>query len=208
VAGKGFSGESSSIGIMRIQLKTGISGGTARAWISKALVLLVLCLTFSLATSAQISSAVGSVALQANMASSLTVSATPGLVNFTLATSGVSTGSAVISVKTTWSLNTFISQVSCYAYFTAPASALTDVTGHKIPATNVSGSVNGGAFTAFTGTSPYAAASSVTLFNQFVLGFNILQSRTDTLNLQINTTGLGLVPGNYTGVLFIQAQAL
>jgi hypothetical protein len=120
----------------------------------------------------------------------------------------VSTGSAVISVKTTWSLATIISQVSCYAYFTTPASALADASGHKIPAANVSGSVNGGGFTAFTGAGSYAATSSVTLFNQFVLGFNIIQTRTDTLNLQINTTGLGLVPGTYTGVLLIQAQAL
>lgn len=200
--------EASTIGAMLIQHKFGIRGNLASAFISKALAILVLCLAFSIAASAQISSAVGPVALQANMASSLTVSATPGLVNFTLATSGISTGSSVISVKTTWSLATIVSQVSCYAYFTAPASALADPFGHKIPATNVSGSVNGGGFGAFTGTSPYAAASSVTLFSQFVLGFNIIQSRTDTLNLQINATGLGLVPGTYTGLLVIQAQAL
>jgi len=181
---------------------------TDGALAARALAVLIVCQAFSVAASAQINSAVGPVALQANMASSLTVVATPGLVNFALATSGVSTGSTVISVKTTWSLATIISQVSCYAYFTTPASALADASGHKIPAANVSGSVNGGGFTAFTGVGPYAATSTVTLFSQFVLGFNIIQTRTDTLNLQINTTGLGLVPGTYTGVLLIQAQAL
>jgi len=66
----------------------------------------------SVAASAQINSAVGPVALSANLPSSLTVTATPGLVNFTLVPSGVSTGSAVVSIKTTWSLATFISQLS------------------------------------------------------------------------------------------------
>ncbi|MGH9678729.1 MAG: hypothetical protein ACRD4Y_02135 [Candidatus Acidiferrales bacterium] len=146
--------------------------------------------------------------MSANMPSSLTVSATPGLVNFTLATSGVSTGSAPVSVTTTWSLNTFISRLSLYAYFASPASALADGAGHRIPSANVSGSVNGGAFTAFTGTSPFAATSSITVFSRFVLGFNIPQSRTDTLNLRITTTGLGLAPGFYTGLLVIQAQAI
>ena len=142
------------------------------------------------------------------LASSLTVSATPGLVNFTLVTSGISNGSAAISIKTKWSLATFISQLSLYAYFTSPASALADASGHNIPAANVSGSVNGGAFGAFTGTSPFAGTSAVTLFSQYVLGFNISQSRTDTLNLRINTTGLTLAPGNYAGLLVIQAQAI
>ena len=33
-------------------------------------------------------------------------------------------------------------------------------------------------------------------------------TRTDSLNLQINTTGLNLPAGAYTGVLHIQAQVI
>jgi hypothetical protein len=193
---------------MKIRQKLGIRGsGACAGWI-KALAALLLCLAAATGASAQINSAVGPVALSANLPSSLTVTATPGLVNFILVPSGISTGSAVVSIKTTWSLATFISQLSLYAYFTNPASAMADASGHNIPAANMSGSVNGGAFGAFTGTSPFAGTSSITLFSQFVLGFNIPQTRTDTINLRINTTGLGLPSGNYAGLLVIQAQAI
>ena len=193
---------------MKIGNKLGLRNRGAGLLLRKAFAVLILCLAASVAASAQINSPVGPVALAANLPSSLTVTATPGLVNFTLVPSGISNGSAVISIKTTWSLATFISQLSLYAYFTNPGSAMADASGHNIPAANMFGSVNGGGFGAFTGNSPFAGTSSVTLFSQFVLGFNIPQTRTDTLNLRINTTGLTLAPGNYAGLLVIQAQAI
>jgi len=176
--------------------------------LGRILSIALLCMVTCASASAQINSAVGPVALSANLPSSLTVTATPGLVNFTLIPSGVSNGSTAISIKTSWSLATFISQLSLYAYFTSPASALADASGHNIPAANVSGSANGGGFGAFTGAGPFAATSSITIFSQFVLGFNIPQTRTDSLNLRINTTGLGLPNGNYSGLLVIQAQVI
>ena len=95
-----------------------------------------------------------------------------------------------------------------YAYFANPAAALTDGANDNIPSASVSGSYNGGAFTAFSGSSPLAAGSSLTLFNQFFfIFFTNPGARTDTLNLQINTTGLNLPAATYTGVLHIQAQA-
>ncbi len=67
---------------------------------------------------------------------------------------------------------------------------------------------NDRAYTAFTGASPFCCGSSITLFNQFILiFFNSTATRTDTLSLQIDTTGLTLPAGTYTGVLHIQAQA-
>jgi hypothetical protein len=188
--------------------KLGIRGRNACAPFVKAVGALLLCLAASVAASAQINSPVGPVVLSANLPSALTVSATPGLVNFTLQNSGVSNGSSPITITTSWTLATIISRLSLYAYFTSPTSALADGSGHNIPATNVSGSVNGGAFTAFTGNGPFAATSSIQVFNRLVLGFSIPQSRTDTLNLRINTTGLGLAPGSYAGLLVIQAQAI
>jgi len=48
----------------------------------------------------------------------------------------------------------------------------------------------------------------MTLFDQFIFIFNFVGTRTDSLNLRINTTGLNLPAGTYTGLLHIQAQAL
>jgi hypothetical protein len=137
----------------------------------------------------------------------LTVTATPALVNFTLVPNGVANGTPAVNITTTWSLDSG-SRVSLYAYFTNPGSALSNAAGDKISAASVSGSVNGGAFNAFTGNSPFAATSSITIFSQRIFRFNRSQQRTDTLNLQINTGGLALPADSYTGLLVIQAQAI
>jgi len=157
--------------------------------------------------SAQLSSSRASVSLNATLNSSITVTAAPGLVNFNLVRSGIANGNTAVSINTAWTLPVLFGNVTEYAYFASPASALSDGVGDNIPSTNVSGSANGGAFAAFTGTSPFAAGSSIALFRQFVLFFlNSTASRTDTLSLRIDTTGLNLPAGTYTGVLHIQAQ--
>jgi len=157
---------------------------------------------------AQIKSNVATVNLSATLNSGITITAAPGLVNFTLVRNGTAPGSAPVSITTSWRLPLVFGNISEYAYFTSPAAALTDGASDNIPSSSVSGSFNGGAFTAFTGTSPLAAGSSITLFNQFFfILFTNPGTRTDTLNLQINTTGLNLPAATYTGVLHIQAQA-
>jgi hypothetical protein len=149
------------------------------------------------------------VSLDATLNTSITVTAAPGLVNFNLLASGVANGSTPISITTSWVLPILFGQVTEYAYFASPAAALADGSGDNIPAANVLGSFDGAAFTSFAGTSPFAAGSSLTLFNQFVLiFFNTSATRTDTLNLRIDTTGLRLPAATYTGVLHIQAQAI
>lgn len=171
-----------------------------------------LVLIFALAPSraaAQLKSNVAGVNLNATLSSSITISAAPGLVNFALSRSGISNGNVPISITTAWVVPILFGNVTEYAYFSNSASALSDGAGDNIPSANVSGSTNGGAFTPFTGTSPFAAGSSLTLFNQFILiFFSTTATRTDTLSLQINTTGLNLPAGAYTGVLHIQAQAM
>jgi hypothetical protein len=157
---------------------------------------------------AQLNSNIAGVNLAANLTTSLTVSASPGLVTFALPRSGTANGSATISVSTSWTLSPSVGAVTTYAYFTSAASALTDGGGDNIPSSSVSGSVNGGAFTAFTGVSPFSAASSITISTIRILGNNKSGNQTNTLNMRINTTGLNLPAANYTGVLTIQAQAL
>lgn len=158
---------------------------------------------------AQLRSNTAAVNLNATLNSSISITAAPSLVNFTLVPNGVATGSAPVTINTNWALPLLFGTVNEYAYFTAAASALNDGAGDNIPSSSVSGSVNGGGFVPFTGTSPFAAGSSLTIFSQRIfIFFSNPGRRTDTLNLQINTTGLGLPAGLYTGVLRIEAQAL
>jgi len=157
---------------------------------------------------AQLKSNPATVNLNAVLNSGLTITAAPGLVNFNLVRNGTATGSSPVTITTSWRLPLIFGNIVEYAYFTDPAAALTDGASDNIPSASVSGSFNGGAYTAFTGASPLAAGSSITLFNQFFfIFFTNPGTRTDTLNLQINTTGLNLPAATYTGVLHIQAQA-
>lgn len=156
---------------------------------------------------AQLNSNVAAANLSAVLNSSLTVSAAPGLVNFALLPNGVASGSSTITITTSWVLRP-PNTVTVYAFFTSPSAALTDGGSNYIPSSKVLGSPNGGAFTPFTGASPFSGASSVTIFSQRVLGFSRQVTRSDTLDLQIDTTGLGLPAGTYTGLLRIRAQAI
>jgi hypothetical protein len=182
---------------LRIFLRGAISG----------LPMLLLLLAGSPAH-AQLNSNIAGVNLAANLSTSLMVTASPGLVNFALIPNGTANGSATITVNTSWTLRPSVGTVTTYAYFTSAVAALTDGASDNIPSSSVSGSVNGGAFGAFTGASPFAAGSSITLSSTKILGFNKTGNHTDTINMRINTTGLSLPAGNYTGVLNIQAQAI
>jgi hypothetical protein len=172
-----------------------------------ALAVVVLAL-IPIRGNAQINSNIANVNLNAQLSTAITVTAAPGVVNFALVRNGPATGSSPINITTTWRLPFFFGSVREYAYFTTAAAALTDGAADNIPSANVSGSVNGGALTAFTGASPFAAGSSLNIFNQFIFIFNVNATRADSLNLTINTTGLNLPAGTYTGVLHIQAQGI
>lgn len=180
---------------------------TARQAVIPAVAILVLVLAVA-PVHAQINSNLAGVNLNANMNTSLTVSASPGLVTFALVPNGAATGNSVINVTTSWTLKPSAGTVTVYAYFGSAASALTDGAADNIPSSSVSGSVNSGAFGAFTGASPFAAGSSITLSSWRILGFNRTGTHTDTLNLSISTVGLSLPAATYTGVLNIQAQAI
>jgi hypothetical protein len=137
----------------------------------------------------------------------LTVTTSPGLVNFALLPSGISKGSLPVVITTAWMIQRGGTDVRVYAYFNNPAMALTNAAGSAIPSSRVFGKVNARAFQPFTGNSPLSVGGSLLIFDQQVRG-NRVFSRTDTLELQIDTTGLRLTPGTYTGVLRIQALAI
>jgi hypothetical protein len=157
---------------------------------------------------AQVNSNAATVNLSATLPESLTIAATPASVNFTLASSGTAAGSSQISITTAWALLATRSSLTLYAFASSATAALTDGSGNNIPAANLTGSPNGGAFSALTGNSPFGTGTSLTIFTQAITSGNLNSTRTDTLNLSINTTGLSLPVGTYTGVLTIRAQAL
>jgi hypothetical protein len=157
---------------------------------------------------AQGNSNAAGVSLSARLDNRLTVVAGPGLVNFTLLPSGISNGSTPVTVRTIWQLPQLLGIVTTYAYFSSAAAALANGAGSFIPSANVSASVNGGAFRAFTANSPFAAASSIMVRRTFIIFFNRSGTTQDTLNLRINTAGLNLPSGFYSGVMNVQAVAI
>ncbi len=157
-----------------------------------------------------LNSATTSVSLNAPLAESVSVSASPGTVSFTLVSNGPASGSSAVTITTTWVLKPSRTTITTYAYFSSSTAALTDGSAppNNIPSSSVKGSVNGGASTPFTGTSPFAVGSSLTVSTVAITGANRNSSAADTLALTIDTTGLALPAGTYTGTLVIQAQAL
>jgi hypothetical protein len=133
------------------------------------------------------------------------ISAAPGLVTFRLAPTGVAPGSMPVSLTTQWNLRRGTS-LTLYAYFTNPPAALSSGAS-KIPSSAVSGTDASGTLRPFTGSGPFSTGGSLTIYQQRIRGRNRRGTRTDAMSLQINTTGLGLGPGLYTGTLVIHAEA-
>lgn len=167
------------------------------------------------AAHAQLQSNQATVDLQAVLNPRLAVAVSPSIVNFAGVPGSVVQGDSSLTIDTAWNFRRNYSgglaNVSLWAYFQSPAAALTNGAGSNIPAARVRGSVNGGAFAPFTTAGPFSVAS-LRIFQQNVRtnGPGPLRrgNRIDTLDLEIDTSGLGLPAGVYTGVLFIQARAI
>ncbi len=134
------------------------------------------------------------------------VSAAPGIVMFRLAPAGVANGSTPVSLTTQWSLRRG-NVLTLYAYFANPAAALSSGAA-RIPSSSISGSDAAGTLRPFTGSGPFSAGGSLTIYRMPIRGINRRGLRRDSMSLQINTTGLGLGPGTYSGTLVIHAEAL
>ncbi len=177
-----------------------------KVWfVAAALAFVVVCVPSS---HAQISSGPTAVALNATLAESLTLAVAPTTVTFNLVPSGTANGSSPVTITTTWVLGRNRTALNVYAYFTS-ATALVDGGGDIIPTSSFNGSINGGAYSPFTGgAGPYGVNSKV-VYTRAIGGAGTFNAaHTDTLGLQINTTGLNLPAGAYTGTLDIQAQAI
>ena len=180
-----------------------------------ALILAVLVNFAGKALASSLNSNSPTVALNATLGESLTVSSTVSTVNFTLVSGTTVAGSAAVPITTSWVLLPTRTSVALYGFFSSSTAALTNglATPSNIPSSDVLGQVTTGSpttFTAFSQTNSGfgAASASLLLFNQSVSygGANFVSTRTDNLNLEINTPST-LPAGTYTGTLTLQAQA-
>ena len=184
----------------------------------RILVLVMVAGSLSTLAKAQLNSAVATVGLTATLAESLTVTATPANITFTLSKGGTSVGSSAIAIVTTWVLLPTRANVVLSGYFSSTTAALTDgmATPNNIPTSEVLGQVPTGTpttYTAFTatttGTQLGTTGATLVLYTQALSSTNRASTRTDNLTMEINLASqLQLPAGTYTGTLNLQAQAL
>lgn len=187
---------------MRLQAKFGL-----------ALVLALGAMaTFTTPASAQVrNSGASTIALQAVLQDSITVTLSASAVNFNLTAGSASNpGSTSITATTTWLLRPNVASLKVYAFFANSASALSDGAGDNIPSADFQISDNGGAFTPLTNTVPFGGANAgLQLSSTPILGNNKTGTRNDVMNFNINLAPLTNLPAaTYTGTLTIQAQAI
>jgi hypothetical protein len=170
-----------------------------------------LALATTMASAQALNSGAQTIALNATLAESLTLTLSGNAVNFTLAAgSPTNAGSTNITATTTWVLKPGRTAVGVYAYFANAAAALTDGT-NNIPSSAFFIADNAGASTALTSTVAFGAANAgLQLANVAITGANKSANRTDNMAFNINLSG-GTLPqlpaSTYTGTLNIQAQA-
>ena len=185
---------------MRLQAKLG------------ATAFLGLVAMFTAPAGAQVlNSGASTIALQAVLKDSITVTLSASAVNFNLtAGSANNPGSTSITATTTWLLRPNVNSLKVYAFFANSASALTDGAGDNIPSADFQISDNGGAFTPLTNTVPFGGANAgLQLSSTPILGNNKTGTRNDVMNFNINLAPLTTLPAaTYTGILTIQAQAI
>jgi hypothetical protein len=162
--------------------------------------------------SAQLSSGAQGVTVTASLPESLTLSLSATTVNFPLtAGNAANAGSANVTASTKWVLKPGRSAVSVYAYFASAAAALTDGAGNNIPSSAFSISDNSATAAPLVNTVPFGGGlAGLQLEDVAITGSNRNSSVTDNMAFSIDLTG-GSLPqlpaGNYSGVLYVQAQA-
>jgi hypothetical protein len=158
-----------------------------------------------------VSSGARTIALNATLTESVSLTLSANAVNFNLtAGSANNAGSTAITATTTWTLRPNRGNLNVYAFFTSSAAAVSDGAGNNIPSGKFQISNNGAAFQALTNTVPFGGANAgLQLATVRILGNNKQGSRTDTMNFNIDLSTLPALPaGTYTGTLTIQVQVI
>ena len=172
---------------------------------------LVAAMSVASARAQVLNSGASSIALQAVLSQSVTLTLSGNAVNFNLvAGSANNPGSTSITATTTWTLKPNVGSLNVYAFFSSSSAALTDGAGNNIPSADFQISNNGGAFNALTNTVPFGGANAgLQLSTIKILGNNKTGTHNDVMNFNINLSPLPNLPaGTYTGTLTIQAQAI
>lgn len=172
-------------------------------------VALGLALATTMASAQALNSGAQTIALNAKLAESLTLSLSAAAVNFTLAAgSPANAGSTPITATTTWTLQPGRTTVGVYAYFST-TTALTDGAGNNIPSSAFFIADNASPSTALTANTPWTTGTGLQMANVAINGLNRSASRTDAMTFNINLSTLPQLPAaTYTGTLNIQAQAI
>lgn len=183
-------------------------------WVKKmrSAVLLATLVQAALGVQGQaVSSGAQSIALNATLGESISVTLSANAVNFNLTAGSASNpGSTSITATTTWTVKPNRGSLALYAFFGSSASALSNGGGVNIPSSAFELSDNGSSLLALTNSVPFGGANAgLQLAKIKILGNNRQGSRTDVLNFNINLSALPNLPaGVYTGTLTIQAQAI
>lgn len=151
------------------------------------------------------------IALNANLSESVSVTLSASAVNFVLSAGSASnTGSTSVTATTAWTLKPNRGNLNVYAFFSSSAAALSDSAGDNIPSSSFEISDNGGAFTALINSVPFGGANAgLQLGTVRILGNNRQGTRTDNMNFNINLSTLPNLPaGSYTGTVTIQVQVI
>jgi len=164
----------------------------------------------------QVNSNSGTISLNASLAESLSVSVSPSNVSFSLVPGGTALGSSPVAITTTWILSSSRAAITLDGSFGTASAALTGSSSppESIPTLAVYGMMSTGlpvTFTSFTAnTALGTVGAGLPLFIQVVTSSNRNSSRTDNLTIEINLATQPQLPAasNYTGSLFLQAQAL
>ena len=187
----------------------------ARSLVITASFVLIMVFSSQHASAQVLNSNTATIALNATLAETLGLSATPGTVNFTLVPAASASGSAPVVVNTSWVLSALRGTVNLYAWFATPSAALTDgaSTPNNIPSSQVYASTPNGiptVLTAFTQSNTLGVASGgLKLFSQTLSTATREATRSDSVSLQINLTNEAQLPaGTYTGTLNLQVQVL
>ena len=150
-------------------------------------------------------------ALSFSVPASISVSATPNTATFT-GTNPPTT--SAIAVTSSWILGPSYHNWYVGAYFTTPASALTDGAGDNISVTNVYDAANGGTAVPCNATlsAPYqavltAVTATAVCFSDggSITSGNFTGNKTDSLVLSLQGTFPGTLPAGHTGTLNIES---
>ena len=184
---------------------------SAAQQISRLMIALVIVGAASLASAQVENSTAQTIALNATLAESLTLSLSTNALNFNLAAgSATNAGSTNITATTAWILKPGRTAVKVYAYFNNGAAALSDGV-DNIPSSAFKIADNLGASTALTNTVAFGGANGgLQLASVTITNANRSGNRTDVMafNIDLSTGTLPQLPAAiYTGTLNIQAQA-